>query len=733
MNKIKKLLLVLIMLIMTVGTSYASDGGAQFKSFGPFFDSSGDIYTGIYVKVYAAGTTNAKTYWTDEAKTTAVATGNLIDSDSDGVVYAYFDGDYRFQIKQSDGSSDLDTAIDWDNVKVTSDTATLWEGNQGTSYPSVVTNNTWQLAVKKDGAGLFSELGINNGTSFQTLIEKNSDDSANVFDDIITKGPWVDVRAYGVTGDGSTDDTSNIQAAIDASSEGDIIYFPAGTYLISAPLVFKEYRTYVGNHYHRTYIKQKASSNISTAMIVDEGWNNDDTTSTNPIVIRDLFIDGNKGNNAGATTDGIRLMTYRSLIEDVFIYQVTGDGIAFVETNSASGTITGTAVENRVDKCIISQVDGDGISNEGSTSALTDGYITETIIASVGEAGINLGRGAGWHLMNNYIYDAGYSGIVSAKSGSLILTGNHIESFGGSATTGTYRGILASQISDAIPVSINNNMVYNGNDVSGSTYIATELAYGSGITTGEISFSNNHIQGTFDTGITISGTGYGTTLINGNVVTGAAQSNTILTNTGNASNTIQHVNNSFDIELQTLAGSGTPSILYGSIFNTLANNIIYSNFTNGFQGQTINVSFAFPRGSGYVDFTGTNLKGNSGQDWFFSQNDDMTCTFNGTNWLCLVNDATTAAAIVTLDDDATPSVSGVTKALTGGTTTITDFDDGVTGQVLMLISEHAITITDGTNIFLNGSANFVMAATDTLTLIQKADGKWYELSRSDNT
>ena len=43
------------------------------------------------------------------------------------------------------------------------------------------------------------------------------------------------------------------------------------------------------------------------------------------------------------------------------------------------------------------------------------------------------------------------------------------------------------------------------------------------------------------------------------------------------------------------------------------------------------------------------------------------------------------------------------------------------------------TITDGTNIFLNGSANFNMVITDTLTLIQKADGKWYEISRSDNT
>jgi len=55
------------------------------------------------------------------------------------------------------------------------------------------------------------------------------------------------------------------------------------------------------------------------------------------------------------------------------------------------------------------------------------------------------------------------------------------------------------------------------------------------------------------------------------------------------------------------------------------------------------------------------------------------------------------------------------------------------GQVIEIVAEHGITITDGTNIFLNGSGNWTMAATDTLTLICKADGKWYELARSDNT
>jgi len=88
--------------------------------------------------------------------------------------------------------------------------------------------------------------------------------------------------------------------------------------------------------------------------------------------------------------------------------------------------------------------------------------------------------------------------------------------------------------------------------------------------------------------------------------------------------------------------------------------------------------------------------------------------------------------IPALADSATPAVNDGENFLTGGTTTITDLTGGYTGQVIRIISEHAITITDGTNIFLSSSANFVMKATDTLTLIQKADGKWYELCRSVN-
>src|SRR3990170_4284848 len=136
-----------------------SNGGAQHYSY-QFIDSSGNPYSGVKVYHTAAGTDTLKNVWTDEGKVTPSA--NPVVGDSSGMVSFYADGDYKFVIKDI---ADV-TLYTWDNIKITSDTATLWEGNVGTAYPSVTANNLWQQFLLKDASNNLLGLGINTGTEF---------------------------------------------------------------------------------------------------------------------------------------------------------------------------------------------------------------------------------------------------------------------------------------------------------------------------------------------------------------------------------------------------------------------------------------------------------------------------------------------------------------------------------------------------------------------------------------
>ena len=144
-----------------------SNGGAKWQFF-QFENASGVIYASCKLFHYVAGTTTDKDIWTDEAKTTAAA--QPIVGDSRGIVTFYADGDYKFVLKDSADN----TLYTWDNVRITSDSATMWEGNHGTAYPTAAAANIWQLFAKHTAGNVLQELGINNGSSFVPLMSIDS-------------------------------------------------------------------------------------------------------------------------------------------------------------------------------------------------------------------------------------------------------------------------------------------------------------------------------------------------------------------------------------------------------------------------------------------------------------------------------------------------------------------------------------------------------------------------------
>ncbi len=115
------------------------------------------------------------------------------------------------------------------------------------------TNTAWVYLKPSVGSGTWAEVtaanpykvdytvpaGLSNGT-YEVWVHNGhggdygwskSPSALTVSDPVTWTGTIRNVMSYGATGDGVTDDSSFIQAAVSACQAGDQLYFPAGTYL----------------------------------------------------------------------------------------------------------------------------------------------------------------------------------------------------------------------------------------------------------------------------------------------------------------------------------------------------------------------------------------------------------------------------------------------------------------------------------------------------------------------
>ncbi|CAL9302711.1 glycosyl hydrolase family 28-related protein [Streptomyces sp. SudanB91_2054] len=148
---------------------------------------------------------------------------------------------------------------------------------------------------------------------------------------------WLNVKDYGAQGDGDTDDTVAIQAALAACPMGGIVYLPAGAYRTSAPLTIPPAVTLMGTHSNLMavvnltdppcYIKPLPSF-VGEAVIlfldeIDGGY----STISAEHRILSVMIDGD--DLTGPGVDGIRAAgnIQNVAMRDVTIRRVTGAGV----------------------------------------------------------------------------------------------------------------------------------------------------------------------------------------------------------------------------------------------------------------------------------------------------------------------------------------------------------------------------------------------------------------------
>lgn len=265
---------------MSVNLSPVAGAAAQF------LDNSGNVLTGGKLYTYAAGTTTPQATYTSGTGVTFHTNPIILDAagrvPNGGEIWLTDGLQYKFVLKDAN-----DVLIGtWDNLiginsnflnyYTQEETQTATQGQTvftlatvtytpGTNSLSVYVNGSKQIVsvnyYETDSTTVTFASGLNvgdvvdfttavtlsSGVTTADLVTYNEGATSAVDRTVESKlQESVSVKDFGAVGDGTTDDTVAIQAALNASTNKTLI-FPAGTYKITATLNVPRYCTVRGS------------------------------------------------------------------------------------------------------------------------------------------------------------------------------------------------------------------------------------------------------------------------------------------------------------------------------------------------------------------------------------------------------------------------------------------------------------------------------------------------------
>jgi hypothetical protein len=221
------------------------------------------------------------------------------------------------------------------------------------------------------------------------------------------------VKAFGAAGNGVNDDTTAIQAALNAAAESNAVFVPPGIYIVSRPLTMLAGTLLAGAGNGAAVLRAKAGTNLGGNLLQVNA-----NRANYSVTIRDVQLDGNSPNGA-SVTNGIYLFAPSDcLVEGVRIVQVSGNSLQL----DGSATYLGTA--NKVVNSFVRACGGHGFL---TTAFCTDTQLTGDDFGSCSGAAFYLG-GAQAALAGCIGWGCGVGLDVASSSGETWVVGCRFDS-----------------------------------------------------------------------------------------------------------------------------------------------------------------------------------------------------------------------------------------------------------------------------------------------------------------